>query len=306
MRNILTVVAANLLCVLTLNVQTALAANATMSVSPQTGSYGAPFTASIVIDGHGDRVNAAQATISVSSGVVIRDLVLGDCNFSFLHTPTTQDPSFAGVILKGSTTKCTVYRAMLVPVAKGQASLSLSKTSVRRYGDAAEVLSSTKNGVYTVTAVSAGDKSSVLSSKTAKPTENGLYTVVLKVLTGDNRPVTGADVILSAVAKKHEQKVRTDNMGTVHLPDLEAGVYDATVIKDNAKVGESIINVKGTSHVLTLGINLDDQKMSPLPKNQSSVLGIATTSPFVMVGLLAAGIVIGTGIALLAIKLKGR
>ncbi len=142
----------SIICFFTLTVQGAFAASTTMDLSPQSGSYGKPFTVNLVIDGHGDKFNAAQATVALSPNLKIQNLVLGDCNFSFLHTPTIQTPSFAGVILSSSATKCTVYTLTLVPVAKGNGSISLTKASVRRFGDAANVLSSTHNATYTLTA----------------------------------------------------------------------------------------------------------------------------------------------------------
>src|SRR5258708_18625126 len=92
-------------------VSNALAANTTIGPSPEIGSYGKPFTVNMVIDGHGEKFNAAQATVTLSSNLKVKDLTLGDCNFSFLHTPSAQDPSFAGIIISTYSTKCTAYTA---------------------------------------------------------------------------------------------------------------------------------------------------------------------------------------------------
>src|SRR5207249_1544493 len=77
------------------------AASATMSIAPYTGSYtvGAPFSVDLVIDGKGEAFNAAEATVDVSSALQITNVILGDCHFSFIKTPTTTDPSFTGAIL---------------------------------------------------------------------------------------------------------------------------------------------------------------------------------------------------------------
>src|SRR5690348_7349389 len=72
----------------------AFAASTVMGFLPSTGSYSQPFTVNLVIDGHGDTFNAAQATITPSSNLVVKDVMLGDCNFSFLITPGITNLSF--------------------------------------------------------------------------------------------------------------------------------------------------------------------------------------------------------------------
>jgi hypothetical protein len=290
--------------VVLLNAHDVYAASTTMGVTPPSGSYGQPFTVSVVIDGHGDKFNAAQATVTLSPALAIKDLILGDCNFSYLKTPSVQNPSFAGVILSSHSTKCTVYTLTLVPRAKGNAAFSLSKTSVKRYGDAANVLSTTSNGSYTLTA--ALKAPSVLGTQAAQGSQNGLYTVFLKVLSSQNSPVTDATVTLAPVSGKNKQQVKTDAEGTVRFSDLQQGLYDVIVEENNAKVGETIINVSGSNHTLTLAINLNEQNNNPMRKNSGLVLGAATSSPYLIAGILVLGIIVGTGSVLLVIKLKGR
>jgi hypothetical protein len=229
---------------------------------------------------------------------------LGDCNFSFLKTPTVQNPSFAGVIFSNSATKCTVYTLTLVPTVKGNATVSLVKPTVRRFGDAANVLSATSNGSYTLTA--ALQAPSVLGTQASQGSQNGLYTVFLKVHSSQNSPVTDAAVTLTTVSGKNKQQETTDPTGTVHFSNLQAGIYDATVMENNTKAGETIINVSGQNHVLTLGINLKGQNNNPLFNKSGSVLGAATSSPVLFAGILVLGILVGIGIALLVVKLKGR
>ena len=289
---------------LLLTPKTTFAASSTIAASPDTGSYSAPFTVSLIIDGHGDKFNAAQATVTLSPALAIKDLTLGDCNFSFLKTPTVQNPSFAGVILSTYATKCTAYSVTLVPTAKGQGSITLSKTSVRRYGDAANVLSATTNGSYTLTA--ALPAPSVLGTQAANSSQNGLYTVVLKIQSSQDTPVSDATVLLNPVAGKSKQQGTTDATGTVRFSNLKAGLYDATVEENNTKAGETIINVSGQNHVLTLGINLKGQNNNPMLKNSGSVLGTATSSPYLIAGILGLGILVGTVLAILFTRLKGN
>src|SRR5258708_9599806 len=126
-------------------VHPAFATGSTIAPSPSTGSFGKPFTVNVVVDGQGDKFNAAQATVNITSNLKIQDVELGDCNFSFLKTPSVENPSFAGIIISTYSTKCTAYTLTLAPIQKGKTTITLTKGSVKRYGDAKEILSSTVN-----------------------------------------------------------------------------------------------------------------------------------------------------------------
>lgn len=293
----------SLFCLFFLSVPSVLAASTTMSVSPQSGSYGSPFTVSLVIDGHGDKFNAAQATVTLSPALATKDLTLGDCNFSFLKTPSIQNPSFAGVILSAYATKCTVYTVTLVPTAKGQGAITLSKTSVRRYGDAANVLSATTNGSYTLTA--ALKAPAVLGTQSVNGSQNGLYTVILKIQSSQDAPVSDATVLLNPVAGKSKQQGTTDATGTVRFSNLQAGIYDATVEENKTKVGENIINVSGQSNVLTLGINLKGEQQNPLLKTTNPFFKTLSTSPLLIAGIVLVGVIAGTVLTIVLTRLKG-
>ena len=143
------------------------AASTVLAASPSAGLYTTPFRVDLTIDGRGDAFNAAQAKVIASSNLAAENLVLGNCNFSFLQTPSAKDPSFAGVMLGSSAKKCTVYTLTLVPNKTGTASLSLTHATVRRYGDAADVLSSIQNGMYTIASVSASPVALPLPASTA-------------------------------------------------------------------------------------------------------------------------------------------
>lgn len=276
------------------------AAATTMGFTPQSGSFGKPFTAKLVIDGHGEKFNAAGATIALPSQLKIQDIELGDCHFSFLTTPTIQNPSFEGVILSSYSQKCTAYSLTLVPVKKGKADITISKASIKRYGDAAEILSKKYNASYIITGTS--DISSVLGEQT-KDIKG--YTVNLS-LSAENKPVTTAIVKLASVDKKTPAEGKTDAEGSVTFSNLKEGIYDVVVEQNNKKVGESIINVSGSNRILTLGINLDTQKNNPLLKNANNLLTIITASPLLMGGILVVGLALGIIVSLLGVKLFGR
>jgi hypothetical protein len=284
--------------------QKVYAANTTIGFFPSMGSFNNEFTVNLIVDGHGDKFNAAQATVSISSGLAVKDIVLGNCNFSFLKTPSRKSPSFAGVILSTNSTKCAVYSLTLVPIAKGNGVLSLSDGSVKRYGDAANVLSSTQNGSYTLTA--ALKAPSVPGDETKQKSQTGLYTVNLTILSAKNTPMSNTIVILTPVSGKTRQEATTKEAGTVHFTNLQPGIYNATIEKDSTKVGEHIINVSGANHVLTFGINIKGEQGNPLMKKAKPLLQALTSSPLLMGVFLLVGIMIGTGIAIVFVRVKGR
>src|SRR6266702_59896 len=181
--------------------QGALASGAIIGVSPNTGSIGKPFNVNVVISSKSTKFNAAETKVKLSSNLAIQDLSLGNCNLSFLRTPTIQDPSFVGVIISTSSTNCTVYTLTVIPTAKGYSSLTFSKGSVKEFGNAAEIFSSFRNGSYTNTEAL---KASILGVNTSKP---GLYTLYLKIYSSDTTAVTNAQVTLTSSSGKNNQQV---------------------------------------------------------------------------------------------------
>lgn len=274
-----------------------------MNITPQTGSYAASFPVSLVIDGHGDVFNAAQATVTLSNTVKITDLVLGDCNFSFIKTPSTTDPSFEGAILGTSSKKCAVYTLTLSPIAKGNAQVTVTKATVKRYGDAAEVLSSHQDGSYIITGTTGAVTKATQAQQTTIPTpSNGLYTVVIKVLSSDNAPVNQASVNLVTVAGSTPLAATTDTKGTAQFPNIKSGVYSISIVKQNRELAKNILNVAGPNHILTLSINIKTQQDNPLLKMQS--LQKSTLPIFVVIGVLVIGVLAGVVITLLPRLLK--
>ena len=282
---------------------TVFAAETSMSFSPSSGSYGKPFTINLVLDGHGDKFNAAQATIKASSQVKVQDITLGDCNFSFITTPTSKDLSFAGVILSSYAQKCTVYSAKVIPTEKGKADISITAGSVKRYGDAAEIFGSKQNAAYAITDVS--KEIDTLGSKDKQP-QKDKYSLLLKIQAKDEKQLQNAEVILTPVSKKDVLKKKIDTKHTVHFENIASGIYDVTVENNNKKVGETIINVSGSNHILTLGIDLDTQKNNPLMKDAQSFFSKISNNPLILGGILLFGVIFGIIITILLMKLIGR
>ncbi len=266
-----------------------LAASTTMGFSPRTGSYNKSFTTDLVIDGHGDEFNAAKATVTVSPNFAIQELTLGDCKFSFTTTPSILTPSFEGIILGGSSKKCTVYTLTLVPVAKGNATITLSQTTVRRFGDAANVLSTTQNANFSLTATS------INTAKQIQPTiilpQNGTYTILLKILLTDNKPVENTQITMSSVATKQPLKKNTDKLGNVQFSNIESGVYEITVAN---KTDKNILNVSGRNHIITLGIKLQPEEQMISLMNLKNIIMPLIIGVIVILFIIICALVIKT------------
>lgn len=247
------------------------AAQTTVVVTPSTGSYNASFRINMVIDGNGDVFNAAEAIASVSAGLAIQDVVLGDCNFSYISPPSAANLSFRGVALGKSLKKCTAYTATLAPVSQGSGSVTLSEVSVKRYGDAANVLSSVQNGSYTLTGTVS------VNTATIPEPQEGLYSVVLNVSSvKENKPLDGIKVVLKSVSSDKPLESVTDKSGRVQFLNIPSGVYQQTA---EGFSGDTIINVTGPNKVLVLGI-----KLTPAEKNYLIVAGIAGT--LIIIGII--------------------
>ncbi len=251
----------------------AVANEATINVSPNSGNYGKEFDVSVIINGNGQAFNAAQALVTLSPNLSLQNLSLGNCNFSFLTTPSVASPSFIGILLGKSTKTCTLYTMTLAPTAIGNATITLSNGSVRRYGDAVNILSGMQGGTYTLT--SAVPKSSLLTFPAITLSNANLYSLLLTIETKDNRSVGNTLISLKSITTKSPLQGKTDSGGHIQFTNLQPGVYDATLKNYE---GDTILNVNGKNHVLVLGMKVS-------PKGD----GI----PFLLIGILILGIVIG-------------
>jgi hypothetical protein len=290
-------------------IQSSYAADASMGFTPSSGSYGKPFKASLVIDGHGEKFNAAGATVKLPSQLKVKDLVLGDCNLSFLTTPTEKNLSFEGVILSSYATKCTAYTITAVPAEKGDAELTISSGKVKRYGDATEIYGSKQNQTasYSITAVSKDAETLGTEDKDSNKQEKPKnYSLTLTIHAKDPKQLENAEVILTPVSKKNVSKAKPDGKNTVHFENIPAGIYDVVVENNKKKVGETIINVSGASHTITLGIDLDAQKNNPLMKDAQSIFSKISSNPILLGGILLFGVILGIIIAILIMKVFSK
>lgn len=229
----------------------------TMQVTPGSGSYSQAFTIAITINSD-TAFNAAAGNVSLSN-ISVSELIFGNCGFSFVTTPTTSNPSFTGVILGGSSKQCTVYTMTIKPTTTGPGGVAISNASVKEAGTAQELLSSTSDGSYSLTA-------SVTSQATLTPTTapsvggSDAYTLNVKVVSDNSVPSSNSQVVLQPQSGDAEQpiQVATNQDGVATLDNVPAGVYTLSVTDDTGKkISDKVINVSGNQPVLTFGVQQD-------------------------------------------------
>lgn len=278
------------------------AAGGTIGASPSTGSsytVNTPFTVDIIIDGDGEAFNAAKASVKTTPSLQINDLILGDCNFSFVKTPSTTEPSFAGVILGNSSKKCTLYTLNVTPLSEGTGRIDITDTSIKRYGDAAEILGGVQNGTYTVGKTESNIVNSIMhqvqnatgnnsapapTGQNAQPTVTqqttqtapSSYTLSLNVLGSDNKPLSGATVVIdppqnNAPVPATNTKITTNKNGTAQISNMPPGMHVVRVESGGKPIVEKIMNVSGNNPVMVLSIQ---QQKQPVDWSMIALIGI--------------------------------
>lgn len=248
------------------------AGSASIYVSLPAGNFsvGQTFTTDIIIDGGGTAFNAAKANISLSKNLSIQDLTLGNCDFAFVVTPTVQNPSFVGVILGSFSAKCIVYKLTLKTTQEGVAYVILSNGSVKSYKKSLEILSSLRNGAYTINPVSRTQQPSSSTVMQNEPPEQNLqnqndsafYNVILRIKNDDGVPLKGATVILnpqdSSKIQTGTSYTQTSNFqGNVEFSDVQEGIYTIKTTYKNKKFTDNVLNVSGKNKTITLGLEAE-------------------------------------------------
>jgi hypothetical protein len=239
---------------------------------------GTSIPVKIEIDGQGVPFNAAQATISVSQSLVVDSISVGNCNLSFVKSPTFQEPSFAGAILGGSSSLCTVYTMTVHALSPGAGTVLASNASVKSFEGSSEILSGVQNSSYTVvprtnavqpTASVISSPTPILSLPSSSPraplyqtTSNTLiptptttplpsYSVSLAVKTPDGNPVPNAQVALTP----GNHIATTDDNGIAHFKNVEAGEHTAKAeTEDGMALGATSVNVSGEKANIQFGM----------------------------------------------------
>lgn len=248
---------------------------AAIQTNPSSGSFSEPFTVDVMVNGSAKSFNAAQATVTLSSNLVLSDLVYGDCNFSFVTTPSVSSPSFAGVILGGSSKQCTVYTMTVTPTSAGQGTITFTKGSVKEIYTASELIASVKNGTYTLTGSGTSGITVTPTSSETDTKDIPAYSLNVKVASGGS-PNSRTNVVLSPQGEGSTRslQVATDSEGVAHLSDVPPGTYVLSVHENGRKVTEKVINVAGNQQVLTFGVHKEKgQKLDPLMLTAVIVIG---------------------------------
>lgn len=133
---------------------------ATINATPPAGNVapGQSFTVDLVIDGGGQIFNASQATVAVSSNLTVQSVNIlppasGGCNFTFANSdsaPSVSNLSFAGAILNGSSSTCTLYTVTLQANSVGTGSITITNGQVKSQVDNSEIFLSSQNAIYAI------------------------------------------------------------------------------------------------------------------------------------------------------------
>lgn len=275
------------------------AATTIMGVTPSQGEYNQPLTVAVTIDGNGEKFNAAEANVKLTPNLAIESVTLGDCGFSFLTTPSISNPSFKGVLLAKSATKCTVYTLKLLPVATGKAAVTLDQASVRRFGDAQEILAKVENGAFNLTgAVTPPAAGSPLPSPKA-----GLYTVALRIVDEQGTAISQAAVSLQSASNSAVATATSNESGSITYTDIPEGIYAVQVAQADQPVAEEILNVSGRNPVLQLSITVRPQPTATAPTTTASKWANVVATPWLGLGI-GAGIGMASVAAVLLLRRK--
>jgi len=261
-----------------LSYSTSFAASGIISIEPSTSNQTVDqtFKADVKVNGGGTEFNAAQATVSLSQNLNIQDVTLGDCNFAFVKMPTSSNPSFAGVILGGSSNLCTVFSLTLKTVSPGTGYVTLSDASIKEYKSAAEILSVVKNGSYTISGDSSTSKSTSVTAFEMTPTlepavSDGLrlYDVVYKVILPASIKPSSVTVTLdpqlhTRITPEYIPNQDVPKTVYVRFSNVTQGVHTVNAYSDGKIISSQIMNVSGNDREFAFGTTAKQSQSSIL------------------------------------------
>lgn len=266
----------------------ALAAEGSIQVSPSTGSFvvGQEYLLDIVVDGGGRGFTTAESTVAVSSNLHLEDIIFGNCNFSFINTPNTTNPSFTGALLGSQSQHCTAYTLKVKVAASGTGTVTLSKAGLRAYGDGADLLSFLQNGSYSLRNAGFSAAPQVVTppavvyvspipTKAVTPTPVLLSTasqaerknVISQITTTDGNIPQVAEVksslytltikVVDTVGRfmqgvditlhSDPQHATTDSKGAVVFNNVPGGLHNVVAQKAGKTLAVQMVNVSGNS-----------------------------------------------------------
>lgn len=257
----------------------ALAKTAKIYVSPASSNVktSQEFQVGIYIDGGGQNFNGAQATVTLSPGLSVQSIEPGDCNFTYLVTPSVANPSFAGAALGKVLANCRIYTLNLVATTAGTDKVTLSKASVRSAVDTSEILSSLQGGSYKVTGQTVSATSAPVTSA---------YELDIKVVDINGLPIPQAQVFVFG-NNKASTSANTSSNGVAVFSNLRAGLYTVDVKQNNLTVTKEV-SLAGSNPVVNLEMKLEEnQKQSPSPEVNNSQTAANPNVGVILGGLIA-------------------
>lgn len=239
----------------------AFSASGNITITPRTGNFatGESFQANLIIEGGGTPFNAAKATVAVSPNLSIQNLTMGNCDISFVNTPSKDNPSFLGAILGGSSNKCTLYTLVIKPVSEGDAYINVTSASIKAFKGASEILSYTLGGNYIVN----GTESAIDLQPTEAPLiANGikLYEVFYTIPVPKNTLPTSLSVVMdrnmkNPIIASPLTSNNNPNVATAIFENVTQGIHAFDTIKDGNSISKQIVNVTGNNKKIEVGVS---------------------------------------------------
>jgi hypothetical protein len=294
----------------------AFAAGPSISVNPATANWtvGQTYSVQFVVDGSGQEFDVASADVGFSSNLSVQGVVLGDCNFAFVKTPSTQNLSFAGAILGGSSNHCTAFTAQIKPVNSGIGAVTLSNGSIISHTSPShEIISSVQNGRFAlnnegVTAQVISPVPPVLVSptrvpaRTTQPTpqtvaarQSQIASIVEPAATSYKLDITVFDPLLNPAINRLvelvnlDKKQTTNKAGQVEFRGVVGGVHTIQVKDKNKNLAEQIVNLSGPQQVYALSI-IESQNKLPQPTQSG------TGNSLLKIILIAVGVIVALNV----------
>lgn len=260
------------------NTKDGFVASGTISVQPLSGSYsnGETFDVSIRVDGGGTALNASKANVAVSESLQVENVILGDCGFAFVTTPSITSLSYAGVILGGSVNSCTVYRLKLKVISGSNGFVFISDGSIKSYDNSEEIFSKVNNSSYSFEGTTQAISSDFKPSPTQAPiisNSNGskYYTLIYGVTPPGKSQVENLKVVLdqdqpNEIIVVPAPSSQDPTIFTAVFDNVEAGVHTIDVLENEESISQEVVNIEGQDREISLGV---------APKPSTSILWYA-------------------------------
>ena len=241
------------------------AAGGSIVLSPVSGSFsaGSTITTEVKIDGGGIPFNAAKATVKLQPNQNIQDLIIGNCDFSFIKTPTISDPSFVGVLLGDSRDSCIAYSLTFTAYTAGIQGITLSDGSIKAFQGAYELLTGLTDASFTITGNSQSNSiSSTPITPTTAPTrtQDGQrqYSVKYSFIVPEQIDVTEVTALLDAQLPTETKVLAQPKNGSparlsATFENVLEGVHTLKALHKGKILAEQIVNVTGDNKDIVLG-----------------------------------------------------